>query len=357
MTRSSRRRFLMSFSLAVAVAGLVAGFASTSCATSRVPAGTLRAQRGAYAIEVLLDGVPAPTFERAGETYVLGQMGGRYTVRITNNSDRRIEAVVSVDGRDVIDGKPADFRDKRGYLVPAWGQAEIDGWRMSESEVAAFRFAAVGESYAARTGSARDVGVIGLAVFPERTYPRPRPLYAPPPSPWSAPSHRGDLRGELEDRDGASGGDEAPLTGGAAPVTAPRSLAEAPAAAPAPAQAAPPSWGKPGAIAPPPPAPRDPFAETPPSRGSRPGLGTEFGEAMTSPVREVSFLRADPSRPAVVLGARYNDRQGLVALGIDVDDCCGGDDVVWRQTAHPFPVVDRRYAPPPSGWNRGCCLR
>jgi hypothetical protein len=352
MIRSSRRRFLMSFSLAVAVAGLVAGFASTSCATSRVPAGTLRAQRGAYAIEVLLDGVPAPTFERGGETYVLGQMGGRYTLRITNNSDRRIEAVVSVDGRDVIDGKPADFRNKRGYLVPAWGQAEIDGWRMSESEVAAFRFAAVGESYAARTGSARDVGVIGLAVFPERIDPRQRPLYAPPPSPWPAPSHRG----ELEERDGARGGDEAPLAGGPSPSPSP-SPAEATAAAPAPAQAAPPSWGKPGAIAPPSPAPRDPFAEAPQSRRSRPGLGTEFGEAVTSPVREVSFLRADPSRPSVVLGARYNDRQGLVALGIDVDDCCSDDDVVWRQTAHPFPVVDRRYAPPPSGWNRGCCLR
>ena len=39
-----------------------------------------------------------------------------------------MEAVVSVDGRDVIDGKPADFRNKRGYLVPAWGSVDIDGF-------------------------------------------------------------------------------------------------------------------------------------------------------------------------------------------------------------------------------------
>ena len=36
---------------------------------------------------------------------------------------------------------------------------------------------------------------------------------------------------------------------------------------------------------------------------------------MSSPVREVSFQRANASRPAVVLGVRYNDRDGLVALG------------------------------------------
>src|SRR6185369_10723862 len=130
------------------------------------------------------------------------------TLRILNHTGRRVEAVTSVDGRDAIDGKTADVRSKRGYLVPAWGAVEIDGWRLSRAEVAAFRFSAVADSYADRTGSARDVGVIGVAIFPERYVAPPRPLYVPPHHPeWRyrdddglgyAPSTRGERYAEAD---------------------------------------------------------------------------------------------------------------------------------------------------------------
>src|SRR5204863_536872 len=111
----------------------------------------------------------------------------------------RIEAVVSVDGRDVIDGKPADWHGNRGYLVPAWSSVDIDGWRLSQREAAAFRFSTVSDSYAAKTGNAREVGVIGVAIFPERWSPppRPQPLYPPPPQPWNGGlrDHEGQERG------------------------------------------------------------------------------------------------------------------------------------------------------------------
>jgi hypothetical protein len=45
---------------------------------------------------------------------------------------------------------------------------EIDGFRQSHDAVAAFRFARVADSYAAQTGDARNVGVIGIAFFSER---------------------------------------------------------------------------------------------------------------------------------------------------------------------------------------------
>ena len=43
----------------------------------------------------------------------------------------------------------------------------IDGFRQSHDAVAAFRFASVADSYAAQTGSSRNVGVIGVAFFSE----------------------------------------------------------------------------------------------------------------------------------------------------------------------------------------------
>ena len=80
-----------------------------SCAAAPVPgARPLRDRAGGYELTVLVDGVPARTYMHDGETYVLGQLGSHYTLRIANHSGRRIEAVVSVDGRDAIDGRPAD---------------------------------------------------------------------------------------------------------------------------------------------------------------------------------------------------------------------------------------------------------
>jgi hypothetical protein len=75
--------------------------------------------------------------------------------------------VGTVDGLDVINGKPGTF-DNRGYVLLPFATLQIEGFRTSTSAVAAFRFAAVADSYAAQTGSARNVGVIGLAFFSER---------------------------------------------------------------------------------------------------------------------------------------------------------------------------------------------
>jgi hypothetical protein len=87
------------------------------------------------------------------------------------------------------------------------------------------------------------------------------------------------------------------------------------------------------------------------ARHARSGLGTEFGEAVYSQIRQVEFVRAHASRPAALLGARYNDRAGLYALGIDVDRLDEPSDIALRQSADPFPV-SRRFARPPTDWRR-----
>lgn len=107
-------------------------------------------------------------FESSGRDYVVGEAGQRYVIVVKNHSPMRIEVVVSVDGLDVIDGKPASF-GKRGYLVDGNGTLEIDGFRQSEEAVAAFRFGSVRDSYAnQKSGEARNVGVIGVALFHEQ---------------------------------------------------------------------------------------------------------------------------------------------------------------------------------------------
>jgi hypothetical protein len=115
-------------------------------------------------------GRPLPAFFAGGHTYAIGEAGQRYTITVTNGSGIRVEAVASVDGLDVLDGKSADFA-KRGYLVQEYGNVEIDGFRQTSDHVAAFRFGSVRDSYAARTGTDRNVGVIGVAFFAPRGAP------------------------------------------------------------------------------------------------------------------------------------------------------------------------------------------
>lgn len=278
---------------------LLAALFSMACATQTGSAlASLRADQGPYHVEILVDGVSAPTYNHRGETWVMGRLGDRYEIRVSNRSGRRVEAVVSVDGRDVIDGKRAHF-GKRGYLVPAYGNVVIDGFRLSRESAAAFRFSSVPRSYAARMGDARDVGVIGVAIFPERERPRPRPVPMVPR--------------EYETRESMRPSEPEAAPSAGASKSAPRTDAL-----------------------------RD--------DADRPGLGTEFGERRDSPVHEVAFQRANPRRPALVMGVRYDDRDGLIAAGVPVDPVYARDDEVERRRrARPFPV-ERTYAQPPPGW-------
>jgi len=108
-----------------------------------------------------------PGLQANGRTLIVGADGERYKIIVRNATTARFEIVASVDGLDVIDGKPAD-PNRRGYIVDPHDVLVIDGFRTSDANVAAFRFGKVTDSYAARTSGDRNVGVVGLAIFSER---------------------------------------------------------------------------------------------------------------------------------------------------------------------------------------------
>jgi hypothetical protein len=111
-------------------------------------------------------GATLPAVASAERLVAVGDAGSRYTIVLANHTPARFEAVVSVDGLDVLDGREASL-SKRGYVVGPHATVEIDGFRRSESAVAAFRFGSVAGSYAARKGDDRNVGVVGVALFHE----------------------------------------------------------------------------------------------------------------------------------------------------------------------------------------------
>jgi len=104
-----------------------------------------------------------------GRQYVVGRPGNEYAIRIRNCSDRRVLAVVSVDGVNVVTGETA-APEQSGYVIEPYGHVTIEGWRKSLERTAAFYFSDPGDAYATRTGRPDDLGVIGVALFREREH-------------------------------------------------------------------------------------------------------------------------------------------------------------------------------------------
>ena len=255
------------------------------------------------------DDSPLRVWRDHGRPVVAGRPGARYAVRLVNTTGQRVLAVVAIDGVNVVSGETAGT-GQRGYVLEPWQRTEITGWRKSEDEVAAFEFTALSDSYAARTGRPRDVGVIGVAVFreaPRLEISESRPL---PPTLRPLPTPRAE--GMAKAAPGAPSMAAAAAEPGdardAASDVARRGRSSGPLA----------------------------FAPQPAER-----LGTGHGERETSVARTTTFERAT-SQPEQRVEIRYDSYENLAAAGI-----VPPPRTAWSPP-HAFPAdPPRGYVPDP----------
>lgn len=247
-------------------------------------------------------GAELPLYRHRGEYWVAGRPGARYAIRARNAMGERVMAVMSVDGVNVVTGETAGV-EQNGYVYGPRERSDITGWRKSDSQIAAFEFAAAGNSYASRTGRPDDVGVIGVAMFRER-------MPEPPPPPV-VPYPRRDEYGERERRSESS------------------SMGDARA------KAAPPDSSV---------AAESPSGSLARQSAPSPSLGTAHGRRETSYVGKTSFERAQSS-PDEVVRIRYDSRENLVAAGV----IPVSPPPRWPRPAGPsaFPGSDPGYVPDP----------
>lgn len=205
-----------------------------------------------------LGGAVLPTYALGEALFVEGRSGEGYTLRLTNHTPDRFEAVVTVDGRDVVSGAPGRPATQRGYILGPYESIVIDGYRRSLDEVASFYFSSVYDSYGARRGSPDNAGVIGVALFEEkRSKSKPRPLTR-----YSAPSVPEPFPAEGVIGKSAADGDDARVF------------------------------------------------ET------EEHLGTGYGAAAHSPVYEADFKRRRSRRPDAKMTVYYDSFEGLRARGV-----------------------------------------
>jgi len=266
-----------------------------------------------YLIEVLVNDKPITTYNASpnGDIFVEGRPGSPYKIKITNNTYGRVKAVVSVDGLSVLDGKPASHQGK-GYIIAGYSSLVIDGWRVSDTTVNQFIFGSKKNSYAAKSGqSVANSGVIGAVIFEEViSYPYWTTLVLGPSvhdtyydKPWYSTSIQAKSTFDSGRVTRSTSGFGASMHADTLSVGASMNNVGSNAVA---ASAAPLN-----------------------------NMATGFGEAVNSPVREVTFTSAATH---TLLAIYYDDRRGLEARGIIVDRRL--------QRPDPFPKSNTGYCRP-----------
>jgi len=119
--------------------------------------------------------------------YVEAKKNTQYGIRISNHSNQRVGVIVAVDGRNIISGKKSYLdSSEQMYLLNPYEERTYRGWRSSRNEINRFYFTSEGDSYAGAWDDYSAMGVIAIAVFPEKMhrprYDKNRQYSAPGPS-------------------------------------------------------------------------------------------------------------------------------------------------------------------------------
>jgi hypothetical protein len=152
-------------------------YLSTLLACALLFSGRVLAHGGLADVSVYdrTEGRRLPVYWHSGRAYVAGKPGNEYQVSLRNRQQDELLAVMSVDGVNVITGETA-HPSQSGYVLAGGGAINIQGWRRSLSQTAAFYFTSLPDSYAARTGRPNDVGAIGVALFRKKVLLREAPI-------------------------------------------------------------------------------------------------------------------------------------------------------------------------------------
>lgn len=265
-----------------------------------------------YEAQVLVKGRPVTEYHHHdGNVYIEGRKGSEFDLRFCNRSHERILVIPSVDGLSVMDGKPAGL-ESPGYVVEAWAEISIPGWRLDDKNVAKFYFNDKNRGYAAQTGqNTGNTGVIGFLVFREQrhyswrtpSWPTTWPKYTDPIGPIGSPGpyETWESRNIVGSSWSCNNSKETLDASHAQPVTRSFMASE---------------------------------------------MSTGFGRQEEFVTSSTSFIKRDPHNPDAMLVMYYDSARGLEKRGIDVR----GTKAYKAPDAFPKYASKPIGCTPPRGW-------
>ena len=112
-----------------------------------------------------------------------------FEIRFKNNTYQKVQVKISLDGTDILTGKPADTTvSKDMWVVNGYATLSLKAWPETNNGGAAFVFTSANNSVAVHThGDLSSRGIIAAAVFTEG-HVEPTPIYVNP-WPWRTEEH------------------------------------------------------------------------------------------------------------------------------------------------------------------------
>jgi len=324
-----------------------------------------------YEVNVMVNGSRCKQHNHDGKIFIEAKRGSEYTIEIKNNTWQRVLAVCSVDGLDILNGKPA-VENGPGYVISGYNTGKFDGFRVSNETVAKFIFDYKNSSYAAskEDGSEKNVGVIGVRIFQEKVKPPTiikeihhhhdhwhdywwnRYPYNPPTiwcdgitkdsdiahsDPWddSLLYSRDNIdMGSVGSSIGSCTDNTSHTFGGGLTYSCNNAPTKGLSGRTEKLMSKKASAIKPQSLA-------RGLCDDPMEIERGFDMGTKFGEAKESRVIEVEF---EKGILALTTNIYYASRQSLIEMGVPL-----GSE---KQVSFPEPFVDSKYAKPPEGWTK-----
>ena len=137
-----------------------------------------------YELNVLVNGKPIREYFHNNKFFIEAKNGTEYSLKLKNHSHKKIMAVISVDGVEVLKGGKASEAES-GYIVNPYSSINIQGYRIDDNNVATFKFSDGKTSYATQVeqkfneekleqvkkgeiAPAKNNGIIGIRIWEEK---------------------------------------------------------------------------------------------------------------------------------------------------------------------------------------------
>ena len=137
--------------------------------------------------------------------YMEAVKGDKYSIEVTNRSDRNVGVVIAVDGRNIISGSKSDLKNnERMYIISPYATNIFEGWRTGMDRTNRFYFTEQSDSYAEKVfsdGSA--MGTIAVAIYREKLPPvvfKPHQSFRAQEAPAGAVSPQSSMEKRSYDR-------------------------------------------------------------------------------------------------------------------------------------------------------------
>lgn len=120
-------------------------------------------------VDLLIDGRLAREYYANERIYVEAKKGREYAIRLSNDTADRVAVALAVDGLNTIDASHSSARDAAKWVLSPYETITIDGWQVSGGHARKFVFTSEERSYGAWVGDTRNLGLVSVVVFGERT--------------------------------------------------------------------------------------------------------------------------------------------------------------------------------------------